>query len=1024
MAFGRDNNHLAIGKVIVYRMFNRAKPRTVSFEYLHWYLFVFLLPALLLISLFVAWDESGASPAGDAAFRAMLDPDELAWLDRHSTIRANGPRAFPPFSFFEKDGAAMGVAHDYLRLIASKVGLEIDVQPEMPWPEVLESIKEKNTDMLSVCGHSPEREDYLLFSEPYLSFPSVIISRRESSFVGGLADLHGMKVALIKNSTTVEFLKKHNIQIIPYIVSTPLDALKSVSTGSADAFIDNLASATWLIEKHGIANLKVAAPTQHENYNLYMAVRKDWPELLAIVNKALGSITAEEHAAIRNRWLSVRVEHAVRIWDILKWLLLISIPVITLILVVVIWNRRLQLEIIEHKRARQGLQHSEAKYRQLFEASPISLWEQDFSEVKKRLDQIARQTQEDLRTWLLERPELVWELVGQVKVLDVNQSSLRLYRATSKQDLLAGITRILARESHRDFTNVLLAMAADARSLSGERQHLTLDGGNLTVKFYWSVMPGCEHDYSRVLVCIVDITVLKQAEEKLRESKKRLVNAQRIARLGDYVWNIPSGEFTWSEALYDLLHYDKSEVFDLAKIQSQVHHPDDLERISQWTKSCIRSNRNELVPLESRVFRSDGETRLVRNTGIIQRKDGKPFRVLGTIQDITEYKQAEENLHQLQKSESLSCMAGAIAHNFNNMLQAIMGNLEILALDVLQPEQVAPCLNHAVTASRKAAELSTLMLTFLGQSTGRQLLLNLPELVQQSLPMLQAAIPRQIELKTNLNSTVPAILGDVDQIRQVLMNLLTNAWESIGEQPGFVYLSVSNTLPADIPGSHRFPVDWRPAHASYVCLEVRDTGPEIAMEHMGKLFDPFFSTKFTGRGMGLAVVLGVVKSHGGCVSVQSIPNRGNTFRICFPASEIEIAQPSGSPRQAMEGRWNGGILLVEDEAMVREVTRKMLASIGFTVLTAEDGVEALEVFKQHQDDIRLVLCDVSMPRKDGWQTLIELRRIKPAIPVILASGRDENQVMRENQPEQPQTFLHKPFQLQELRNAVNKALDT
>ncbi|MDQ1336877.1 MAG: two-component system, cell cycle sensor histidine kinase and response regulator CckA, partial [Thermodesulfobacteriota bacterium] len=222
-----------------------------------------------------------------------------------------------------------------------------------------------------------------------------------------------------------------------------------------------------------------------------------------------------------------------------------------------------------------------------------------------------------------------------------------------------------------------------------------------------------------------------------------------------------------------------------------------------------------------------------------------------------------------QKAESLGRMAGAIAHHFNNKLGAVMGNLEMAMVDSAKGGRPDATLTEAMKAARGAAHVSGQMLTYLGQKPGRRNTLDLCEVCRRTLPMLQAAVPSQVPLKTDLPISGPAVHANANEMQQVLTNLVANAWESIGEEGGAVHLTVKTVSAADIPASHRFPIDWQPEDKGYACLQVRDSGCGIGEQDMEKLFDPFFTTKFTGRGMGLAVVLGIVRAHDGAITVES-----------------------------------------------------------------------------------------------------------------------------------------------------------
>lgn len=460
----------------------------------------------------------------------------------------------------------------------------------------------------------------------------------------------------------------------------------------------------------------------------------------------------------------------------------------------------------------------------------------------------------------------------------------------------------------------------------------------------------------------------------------------------------------------------------------QIIHPDDLERFHQ---EDLASNR------EGRVFTS--EVRIVTHSGRLKwllvnsrpnpAEPGEPIVWSGYLQDITERKQAEEarlelehKLELAKKSESLTRMAGAIAHNFNNQLQAVIGNLELVLHKLPAGTESARNLGDAMQAARRAGEMTRLMLAYIGQTPVNHELIDLTGLLRQYLPDLQEDLPNNVTLVTELSSVGPAVNTDAHQIKQLLHNLVINARESLGENQGTIYLAVKTVSSEEIPTKHRFPLDWQPRDQQYVCLAVKDTGSGIAQKDIEHLFDPFFSTKFTGRGLGLSVVLGIVRAHLGAITVQSETDRSTLFQIFLPVAAAVAPRPAeeAEPRPAVERR--GTVLLIEDERMVREIARAMLEKLGFMVLEAVDGAEAMQIFQQHRDIIELVLSDLTMPGMSGWEVLAAVRRQAPDLPVILASGYDQAQILADAHLEHPQAFLNKPYRLAELEETIRQAL--
>jgi PAS domain S-box-containing protein len=318
--------------------------------------------------------------------------------------------------------------------------------------------------------------------------------------------------------------------------------------------------------------------------------------------------------------------------------------------------------------------------------------------------------------------------------------------------------------------------------------------------------------------------------------------------------------------------------------------PDDRDRAT--AQMALKRQGTNTGPTEYRGVRHDGSIFEIEvNSEFIRDTEGSPTGMVVIVRDITERKQAEAERkkleaqnRQLQKAESLSCMAGAIAHHFNNQLYAVTGYLELTLRDLPTNEGATEHVNAALRSARKAAEMSGLMLTYLGQTAAKREPLDLSKVYQQSVAVLRAALPESVRLETDFPSPGPVVHADLNQVQQVLANLFTNASESGGAGP--IRLSVKVVSAAAIRAMHRFPVDFRPLDSAYACLEVADSGCGIADQEIEKIFDPFFSSKFPGRGMGLAVVLGIIRALDGAITVESELGRGSVFRVYLPVMPL------------------------------------------------------------------------------------------------------------------------------------------
>ncbi len=430
---------------------------------------------------------------------------------------------------------------------------------------------------------------------------------------------------------------------------------------------------------------------------------------------------------------------------------------------------------------------------------------------------------------------------------------------------------------------------------------------------------------------------------------------------------------------------------------------------------------------ENEIIGRDGGTHYIAWHNILQFDDaGKISGVLCSGIDITERRRAEEKRLNLekkmlhtQKLESLGVLAGGIAHDFNNLLAAIMGHAE-LSKRRLNPESPAlDNLNQIEKAAERAADLSKQMLAYSGKGTFVVENIDLNHLLEEMLHMLEVSISKKAVLRLNPYSRLPPVEADATQLRQIIMNLVINASEAIGDNSGVISIT---TGCMDCDRSYLKDV-WLAENlidGLYVYLEIADTGCGMSKTTLARLFDPFFTTKFTGRGLGMSATLGIVRGHKGAINVYSEPGKGTTFKILLPASGRPIEIFNG---ESLTDNWqrSGKVLLVDDEETVRGIGSEMIKELGFTALTANDGREALDVFSANPD-IVLVILDLTMPHMDGVQCYRELRQLKPDVKVILSSGYTEHEVTQKFIGKGLAGFVQKPYKLSVLKEVIRKLI--
>ncbi len=446
--------------------------------------------------------------------------------------------------------------------------------------------------------------------------------------------------------------------------------------------------------------------------------------------------------------------------------------------------------------------------------------------------------------------------------------------------------------------------------------------------------------------------------------------------------------------------------------------PEHRRRLSAREEQC--RERGEAGSVELELVCSDGHRIPVRlNMVGVRDRQGAYQGYWATARDISAEKKLEAQLLQAQKLESLGTLVGGIAHDFNNMLTAILGYTQLLLREASQGDRFYEHLQQIEVLSQRAADVVQQLLTFSREGTSRQRRLLLHPLLKEIGKLLQRMIPENIEVEMHLAAEDLAVEADPTQLQQVVMNLVVNARDAMPEGGRLRIETARVNLDESFCRAHP---DLRPG--DYVRLRVSDTGVGIPPDIQRRIFDPFFTTKEAGKGtgLGLPVVYGIVKNHGGAVEVDSEVGRGTTIALYFPLVE-KPAQVERAPSVDVKGG-SETILLVEDEPTVLELARAALEHYGYQVLTAQNGLEAIATYRDHQSEIALVILDVVMPKLGGRETFRELRRIDPGVKAILASGYDTSQsLVRELLQSGVCGLVRKPYQIRELAQAVRRALD-
>ena len=518
----------------------------------------------------------------------------------------------------------------------------------------------------------------------------------------------------------------------------------------------------------------------------------------------------------------------------------------------------------------------------------------------------------------------------------------------------------------------------------------------------------------------------------IRDISVRKANESALARAALLLARLPEAVFCtdldgtvtfWNEGAERLYGWSAGEMLGhpvldrypcalAAEVQQRLHRAAAGE---EWHGEWLDTRRDG-----ARVWTDASITRVLD-------RDGRPAGLLGIIRDITERRRAEQErialehrLQETQKLESLGVLAGGIAHDFNNLLTGILGNASLAKLDLPPDSPLENSIGQIETAALRAAELCRQMLAYSGKAQFVIAPLDLGQLVEETARLLHLSLSKKARLVLDLAPGLPPVLGDATQLRQVVMNLVLNAAEALGPNAGTITVTTRQIHAAreQLERCHTF--GDHPGGES-VELRIVDTGCGMTPETLARIFDPFFTTKFTGRGLGLSAVLGIVRGHHGALDVVSTPGIGTTFCVLLPIAAAAVSpQIDGSTAAPWHGA--GTILIADDEPAVREVLAQMLERLGFSVVAAADGVEALASFRAAPDRFAAVLLDLSMPRCDGAETLQGIRALRADAPVLLISGHGHGEIHEQFAQHRLAGIVQKPFTTPALRDALQRAL--
>ncbi|NOZ13654.1 MAG: PAS domain S-box protein [Acidobacteria bacterium] len=719
------------------------------------------------------------------------------------------------------------------------------------------------------------------------------------------------------------------------------------------------------------------------------------------------------------------------------------------------------IDITDRKEVEFRLRRNEARLKVLFEQSPVSLWEEDFSEIKRQLEILRKEGISDLQTYLDRHPEKFRELIHSVKITDVNRATLELFHAKSIKHLFRNLRNAPFSEAKRIWIEELCVLFEGGSECASEGIVRTLDGEEIYVHVHFSLPDAYRDTWEKVLVSITDITERYRMETRLKESESKFramfdrssvpftledfsavrTEIDRLVRNGEK--ELKKRLATDVTLLKKLAGKVQISSINKAALEFFAIPPEQVEKLTLtdfFTEISLLAFGKQLLTFLNgeKLYTGEGEALIFSGElkyvfvqlSLIESSKGSWNRVLVSIVDLTEkkllekeQKKLEAQLRQSQKLETVGTLAGGIAHDFNNLLTPILGYTELLRMKLSNNETAVNYLDRIENASIRARDLVKQMLAFSRNSEEEKVPLQLASVVEEVVQLIRASIPATISIETQVERGLGIVLADETQIHQVIMNLCTNAAQA---------MPLGGTLTISLKqANHKKNKDIQAAGlkpGTYVVLAVRDTGTGMDEKTIQRAFDPFFTTKEVGKGtgLGLSMVHGVAASHGGGCTVESRPGKGSTFRVYLPVI-------SGSETEKYENKFQnetkhqpgkGRILIVDDDPDVLSLHREVLSGIGYDIHTAENGAAALEAVKSNPEKFDAIVTDLTMPGITGVQLAVEAHKIQKDLPVVLVTGYREELTPEIRSQTGIRKVLMKPVKIQELSEAVREVLHT
>ncbi len=918
-----------------------------------------------------------------------LTSEEEQYLRDNPEIRFVSQSSYPPFEFIDHNGERQGMCIELVRWMSTELGFQA-ILTDMTFQEAQEAILSGEADVITSFFYSEARDTNYEFTEAMYTIPARIYVQPATTDIVVLTDLTGKRVAVQKGDYAIDFLNQEGISCTLVETDNFTDCVHLLLDGEVDALVGDEQIVDYhILNHHTAGSILAVGDTLYVGQNC-MSVAEENDVLCSIINKGIGhAVEIGIIDGIAMKWqnnpIAISYKHHFRflphLLTVLGFLLIVAVLVFS-------WNLRLR-KVVERK--------------------TISL-----EESERRLDQALSQA--NLGSWDLD--------IQTGKVINNDQYSVML--GYSPGEIALSHEGWMNRVHPDDRKNLVAYIdeftAVNSGRFECEYRMETKEGDWVSIHSSGGIVErNTDGKVVRIAGIHQDVTRRKHSEYLARKAVDDWVNT--FDAISEHIAVIDSQGA--------IIRVNKAQALALGMSRDEcvglnMHtllYPDD----DAYSKCIpiVYSSAGDNFPSQHEVYLKKFKGYFDVSISVSEDTEDGSIRIVRVAKDISLRKQAEKNRKEMegrvqhaQKLESLGVLAGGIAHDFNNILMSIRGYTDLAISTVKEEDQAFEYLKKINKSVGIASELSGQMLAYSGKGNFVVETVYLNDIIEKIKPMFQVSVSRKVDLVFHQDRDMPCIKVDSTQMEQVILNLVTNASEAIGAARGTI--TVTTGIEKRV---HPNRPEEENEENNFVYLQVDDTGSGMSNDVIGKLFEPFFTTKFAGRGLGMAVVHGIVEGHNGFIEVHSELGVGSSIKVFIPSVDEngEKLKKEGDGEFSFSGE-TAGVLLVDDEKNILFIGELALKKTGFTVFTATNGEEAIEIYKKNSTEIQCIVLDLTMPVMDGVECLKGLKKYDPQVKVILSSGYNQKDVESKIHIDDIAGYLKKPYGLNALCQLVKTVM--